>query len=741
MESKKNNNFSAGKVLKSTFANIGRVIAALVMVGIITGCIVASVLTVYILRYINSDEQIRLEDATFNYTTIFYATDPATGEPKELQKLYGIENRTEVDYDQIPKHMEEALIAIEDKRFWEHQGVDWKRTFGAFVNMFVPIYKNNAGGSTITQQLIKNITGDDELRIERKVQEIFRALNLEKNYSKEQILAAYLNTVYFGNSCYGVQAAANVYFGKDVSELSVAESAAIIGITQYPGAYDPFVNPDKNRERQEDVLWAMWDQGKLTDEEYEQALNEPLEFKGAAHFQEVQQINSYFVDMVIEDVIADLVEEKGYTYQFAQRQLYSGGYRIYTTVDVEMQNYLEEFYSSAENFPPVTNEEYPQSACVITDLNGKILAVAGEIGEKTNNRSFNRATMALRQTGSAIKPLAAYLQAFENDIVTWSTKIEDSPITITENGQEISWPVNYYNSYLGDVTVDEAIQRSVNTIPVKLVKMVGERTVYDFLKQKVGCYNLVDKQVVNGQIMTDVTLSGMALGGLTHGITPLEMAGAYQIFGNGGLYTPPYSYTKVLDAKGDIILEKDTTPRRVITQETATILNKLMQRVTTGPYGTGRAAKFSSMPVAGKTGTSSEDYDQWFMGVTPYYVTAVWMGYDTPATIRYVGLTYPPPVAYKSIMGPIHEGLEVKDFPVWGQVEKAMYCTESGGLALDTCPTTAEGWYKSSNLPAECSEHSDVISSKDLTDDEDEDGSGRVRRVKDGDKTVIIFDD
>lgn len=650
---------SVGGIIKGTFANVGRVIAALIMVGIITGCIVASVLTVYILRYINSDEQISLGDITTKYTTIIYDIDKETGEPHEMQRLQTAENRIPVAYSKIPKYMVDALVAIEDKRFWDHQGVDWKRTAGAFVNMFVKIYPTKAGGSTITQQLIKNVTGDDQYRIERKVQEIFRAINLEKRYSKEQILEAYLNTVYYSNNAYGVQAAANTYFGKDVSELSLAESAAVIGITQFPGKYDPFVNPENNKDRQEDILYEMFTQGMITQKQFDDAVAEKLVFKRDEAYATVKPVYNYFTDYVIEQVIADLQTEKGYTYELAQRMINSGGYRIYTTVDLQMQEYVENYYSDAKNFPQtIRNEEYPQSACVITDPNGKILALAGKVGPKEGMREYSRATGSLRQCGSAIKPIAAYLQAFENDMVTWSTMMDDLPITIPDGkGGTMAWPVNFQNSYISanggpKITIDHAIQQSRNTIPAQLVQMITPTRVFDFLHDKLGMTSLVDRKVVNGQVVTDKTLSGMALGGLTYGVTPLEMAGAYQVYANGGYFTAPYAYTEVKDANGETVLKKDTTPRRVISAETATIVNKLMQRVTAGPLGTGTPAKFSAMPVAGKTGTSTDDFDQWFMGVTPYYVAAFWLGYDTPARIAYNN--YVPPVLYKAEIGRAH---------------------------------------------------------------------------------------
>lgn len=709
--------YSVGYIIKSTLANIGRFIAILFMVGIITGCIVASVLTVYVLRYINSDDPVSLDNFEMKYTTIIYAPEHDTGEYYELQRLQTQENRIFVSYDKIPKHMVNALIAVEDKRFWSHHGVDWQRTAGAFLNLFFSIYDSQHGGSTITQQLVKNITGEDEVRIERKVQEIFRALNLEKNYSKEQILEAYLNTVYYSNNCYGVQAAANTYFGKDVSELSLAESAAIIGITKAPGAYDPFVHPENNKQRQEHILGEMLDQGLITQKEHDGAVAEKLNFQKDIAYERIYPVYSYFVDYVIECVIRDLRDKYGYSAEYAQQMVNSGGLRIYSTVDERVQDIVTKYYSSSENFPPLYNPEYPQSACVVTDTNGKIVALAGAIGEKSAMREFSRATGAVRQPGSAIKPLAAYLQAFENDIVTWSTKIDDHPITIKNGNTTMSWPVNFQRNYIGPITIDMAIQQSRNTIPVKLVQMVSERRVFNFLHDKLNFKTLVGEGEPN-----DLNLSSMALGGMTYGVTPLDMAGGYQIYANGGYFTPPYAYTQVFDANGDLILESDTTPRRVISPETATIVNRLLQRVTHGgPGATGTAAPFSTMAMGGKTGTSTDDNDQWFVGITPYYVTSIWMGYDTNQTIRYI--QYAPPIVYKQIMGPVHEGLEIKEFPVWGNVVQRNYCADSGNLASPNCPNVGTGWYKQTNLPPEC-DHASLAETVDL-DDEDTDDTDR----------------
>lgn len=711
---------TVGQIICATIANIGRFIAVLIMIGIITGCIVASVLTVYILRYMNAEDPLSIDHLDMRYTTILYAYNE-NDELYELQRLQTKENRIWVDYANIPEHMRKALIAVEDKRFLEHDGVDWQRTAGSFVNMFIPIYPGNAGGSTIHQQLIKNLTGDDAYRVDRKIREIFRAINLNKNYTKEQVMEAYLNTVYYSNNCYGVQAAANVYFGMDVKDLSLAQSASIIGITQFPGKYDPFVHPEYNKDRQEHILFEMLDQGMITQSEYDEAVKEKLVFKKEEAYSHISPVYSYFEDHVITQVIEKLETEKGYTYEKAQELVNSGGLRIITTVDERIQNITEEYYSTSDNFPKILNEDYPQSAAVVLDPNGAIKGIVGAIGKKPGMRDYSRATMSRRQPGSSIKPLAAYLQGIENDVITYSSIWDDNPITMPDGSL---WPSNFQRKYAGPMTIEHAIMQSRNTIPVKIVNMLGPQRFFDFLHDKLNFYSLVKSETdASGNILSDINLSSMALGGMTHGITPLEMAGGYQIFANGGYFTEPYAYTEVRDYDDNVILKWDTTPRRVITPETATIVNKLMQRVVQG--GTGTPARFTNnpsvaaMPIAGKTGTSTDDFDQWFIGCTPYYIGAVWLGYDQNKTIRY-GSVYPPPPVFSQLMGKIHEDLklEVKDFPIWGEVQQQTFCAKSGEAAIAGCPVGGTGWYKVSNMPPSCTYHSGLSDTKELSDDD-----------------------
>ncbi len=726
---KKSGGSRAWRVTKGVFAVIGRVIATIMLVGIITGCIVATVLSVYVLRLVNTEDVIDLRNFKQNYTSIIYAEDPETGETYELQRLIGGENRIWVGIEKIPEHTRQAFIAIEDKRFDDklgaaHSGVDWRRTAAVTFRYFAG--QGQQGGSTITQQLIKNITGEDDVTITRKIQEIFRAINMEKVYSKDDILEAYLNTIGLANNTNGVQAAANLYFGKDVSELTIAESACIASITQYPTKFNPFTEKGSvnNKERREYVLFEMHDQERITDAQYEQALKESatLSFRKEEAMQQFDSTQSYFVDHVIEEVIADLVAQKGMTRGQATSKIYSGGYRIYSTIDPRIQAILDEKYADDETFSYVTNKEPPQSAMVIMDTHGRVLGIAGGRGQKVSDRVFNYATMAKRQPGSSIKPISVYAQAIEYGLITYSSVFEDSPMTEVKNGDTVinQWPSNHYNNppYMGDITVVTAIQRSTNTVAAKICELLSPRRCFDFLKNKLGISTLIEAKEVNGQIKTDVGLAQLALGSLTEGVTVMEMTAAYQIFANGGTFTEPYSYTRVLDAAtGEVVLENKQVYNRVINEDTAYIMNRLMYQVVNASPGTGMGARVQGAEVVGKTGTSDKDYNQWFIGATPNYVAGVWIGYDRNKQITYS--SYPPPNVWKRVMQEVVKLDENPgSFPVASNVVQRSYCTETGELATTMCPGTAIGYYAPGNLPNTCTKH---LTGYNAYGDEDDD--------------------
>ncbi len=720
------------------FGALGRAFAIMVFIGIITGSIVVSVMALYVFNSLDDAPVVDLSnvEVNLNNTSYIYVTDPDTQEQTVVKELYSGQNREWVSYSEIPQTVIDVTVAAEDKRFWEHHGVDWLRTIRSTLGYFGGSSRIQ-GGSTITQQVIKNLTGNDEVTPERKVQEIFTALKLEKNYSKEQILETYLNVAFFSNQCYGIQSASKLYFNKDISELNVAEAATLIAITNAPTKYNPLretTNEDygwgtgmeENKERRDYILGEMLEAGTLTQSEYDQWINYDVQLAPREEVQATSDgmtaLTDWHTDQVIEDVITDLQTEYNYTRAYATNMVYSGGYRIYSTMDPKIQKSLEDSYANPDTFPALNNDEYPETAAIVIAPDGSVKGMIGG-NEKTSNRLFNRATQSQRHPGSTMKPISAYLNAFERDLITWSTTFIDEPLTLTENGKTFEWPVNYSNTYTHEpMTVQYAIQQSINTVPAQIVNILTPQVCYDTLKNKFQISTLHE--------LDATSLSAMALGGMTTGMTLEELVGCYQVFVTGGLYVKPYTYTYVTDMEGNVVLEKDTTQVRVISEETATVLNRLLQTVVS--RGTGAQANIQNQTgivTAGKTGSSTgvkyvngvevdiDNPDLWFIGFTPYYIGGVWMGYDIQEEIYYS--TYPTPILWKNLMLPIHEGLEAKDFTYSENVKAMQYCTESGDLATENCPSTATGWYKETYIPSSCILHR--TSSTVTSEPEDED--------------------
>ena len=738
------------------FGALGRAFAIMVFIGIITGSIVVSVMALYVFNALEDAPIVDLSnvEVNLNNTSYIYVTDPDTQEQTVVKELYSGQNREWVSYSEIPQTLIDVTVAAEDKRFREHHGVDWLRTIRSTLGYFGGSSRIQ-GGSTITQQVIKNLTGNDEVTPERKVQEIFTALKLEKNYSKEQILETYLNVAFFSNQCYGIQSASKLYFNKDISELNVAEAATLIAITNAPTRYNPLrENPnedygwgtgmEENKERRDYILGEMLDAGMLTQSEYEEWINYEVQLAPREEVQSTSDgltaLTDWHTDQVIEDVITDLQEEYNYTRAYATNMVYSGGYRIYSTMDPDIQQSLEDSYANPDTFPALNNSEYPETAAIVIAPDGSVKGMIGG-NEKTSNRLFNRATQAQRHPGSAMKPISAYLNAFERDLITWSTTFVDEPLTLTENGETFEWPVNYTNSYTHEpMTVQYAVQQSLNTVPAQIVNILTPQVCYDTLKNKF--------QISTLQEADATSLSAMALGGMTTGMTQEELVGCYQIFVTGGMYVKPYTYTHVTDMEGNVILEKDTTQVRVISEETATVLNRLLQTVVS--RGTGAQANIQNQTgivTAGKTGSSTgvkyvngvqvdfDDPDLWFIGFTPYYIGGVWMGYDIQEEIYYS--TYPTPILWKNLMLPIHEGLEAADFTYSENVQALQYCTESGDLATENCPSTATGWYKETYIPSSCILHRSSSTTTAEPESENEDNSSSTSDGESGGRRVI----
>lgn len=649
---------------------IGKVFLTLFLLVVITGSIVVGTLAVYILVFVKP-ENIDLTNAQLKFTSMIYAND-SSGNPQLVSQINGGENRIWVSIDQIPDNLKNAFISTEDQRFYEHEGVDWKRTIGAFANFFLHFYSTDQGGSTITQQLIKNINGDTYNRKPGvKIAEIVTALNLEKKFSKDQILESYLNTIPLGGSSYGVEAASESYFGKSAKDLDLAQCAVLAGITQSPNGYNPLKHPDKAKTRQVYVLKNMLTQKMITQAQYNQAAAEPLTYVG-----QQPAIRSWFVDQVINDVIDDLVSQKGYMRTRATSMVLNGGLKIYSTLNPTVQSAMDNVYQTNANSSDIwlagKNGTY-QSAMVITDYSGAVLGIEGARGAKTTNLGFSRATDMLRSPGSSIKPIGVYGPAIEQGLINWSSTFQDSP-PITLNGSP--WPHNDDSWSYQTMTVPEALAQSKNTIAIRIEQMVKPATTVNFLTNKLGFTTLVTKSDKNGN--SDMGMA-VGIGSLTKGVSVETMAAAYQPFGDGGLYNKPYTYTKVLDSNGNVLLENKATGTRAFSQETATIVNRLLQNDVTN--GTGVKAQLSSTTVGGKTGTTDNGWDRWFVGITPDYVGATWCGYDDN---KQMYTTNNPSVyAWHAVMQKIQSALPYKTFPVWGDVVQG----------------ADGGWYKAGTQP------------------------------------------
>lgn len=654
------------------------ILITMLMIGVTTASICAVVFSRYVSEEIKPKADVDIAGIVTNLTSIVYYQDSATGNYYELETLHGEQNRIWADLDEIPDMLKTAFISIEDERFYDHNGVDWKRTLGAAVNWVLPL-GGSYGGSTITQQLIKNVTQDNDFKVTRKITEILRAIDLEEKLTKDEILESYLNTIYFGRTAYGVKTAAITYFGKDLDELNLAECAVLAGLTNNPSKYDPFRYPENTKIRQENILYKMYELGEITKAERDEALEYELIYVREVDEEVVTTSQSYFIDALIEAVIEDLMDEKGYSKTVATQLIYSAGYRIYATVDPFIQNTMENVYTNDANFPSITgkNGALPQSAMVVMDPNsGAVLGIVGGRGEKEGDRVLNRATQSKRQPGSAIKPIAVYAPAVDAGLITPITVIDDSPYNFEV--YSTGWPTNYYTGYNGLTTVTQGVLNSVNTLAVKTLDMLGTKEAYSFLTANLGVTTLQPD---------DENIAPLALGGLTQGMTVLETTAAYVPFANEGLYYEPIFYTKIEDANGNVIIEKEIQGEPVFENpNTVYYMRDLLRNVVTS--GTGGGTKISGMDTIGKTGTTNDVNDVWFAGSTPYYTAVTWFGYDTP---QYISQGSAARTLWSTVMKTIHADLEAKNFTKASSFTSVKFCLDSGLKATDLCALDVRG--------------------------------------------------
>lgn len=718
---KQNETRTGIKILKI----VGTVFLSMFLIMVITGSILATALTIYIMNFADSSTSISLDHATLGSTTSILAENPDYNKKDANSEKYALyyqlsengEKRVWADFSEIPKCVKDAFQTAEDARFYSHDGVDFKRTLASFANLIFHFWDTEQGGSTITQQTIKNITGDSATSgsdaIARKIREIFRSINVEKNYTKDEILEAYLNIVPLGNNVCGVQAAANFYFGKDVSELSIKEAASLAAITPSPSYYNPYDNPEINLGRTNDFnLVLMRDNGAISSSEYDEALAEKLVITGDKDYSsknttttekwETTGVTSFYIDATIREAIQKVQEYEGIDYDEAKKKVYGGGYRIITNVDLEMQQSVEKKYLDASNFQlyPFENDKL-QSSFIAMDYNGNIKAVVGARGKKTTYDSTNFATMETRQPGSSIKPIASYAPAVDKDLITWSTLFNDKPITIS--GKQ--WPVNYsevggtsnwsYNNYF----TYQMLFRSLNTCPAQIVQKLTPSYCFNFLQNSLHISSLV----LNDNGTSDANYAPMVVGALTNGLYLEELVASYQIFGNKGRWSEPTFISSITDSVGNVIFEDQNEKDQVISESSSYVMNRMMRTVITEPQGTGRYASIPNVELIGKTGTSDKWYNLTFVGCTPAYVSGVWLGFKNQTLIS-SSLYQNVSAVWKNVFGDIANSTKKTTFDMPDSVKELNYCTKTGLIASNSCWSTAKGYYKESNIPTVCTQ-------------------------------------
>ncbi len=667
------------KFLKIT----GKVLKVMIIVLLAMSFLGVGVVSGLVFGYIRTADPIRPDDLMpTNFTTFVY---DANG--NQITHLDAInENRMYAKDSEMPKYLKDAFVAIEDERFYDHPGIDIKRTIGGAISYvkakILPGDQDFYGGSTITQQLVKNVTKDKDVKLRRKVQEWWKAIQLEMNLEKWQILELYMNIANMGGNTHGVKAAALKYFNKDVGDLSLAECASIAGITNWPEKYTPAttLGRESNIKRQKTILSKMLELGFINQTEYEQAKQEELKFASSDTVKPKETSNqSYFVDQVISDIKQDLVN-KGYSEQTAINLIYNAGWNIYTTMDPDVQKAMDEVYTNDEFFPILDEKkEHPQSAMVIINpKNGQIKAMYGGYGVKKADAIYNRAAspQMQRQPGSSFKPIAVYGPAIDTRKITAATIIDDAPAYMLGASKGI-YPTNYDHTYSGLTTVRDGIRRSLNVVAAKVWNyIIGPDISHDYLKR-------VDINRDNERYVS------ISMGGLNKGVNPLQMAAAYVPFVNKGVFYKPVTYTKVEDRDGNIILENKLESQIVYDEQSAFIMTDMLSGVTKSggtayPYGVIRNRNQELIPTGGKTGTTSDNHDKWFVGFSPYYVAATWYGYDTPSSLKPAEYSQALKI-WNAVMTKVHENKEPINFEEPPGVVRKTICIYSGKLPSDVC--------------------------------------------------------
>ena len=679
------------------------------------------------------------------------------------------------------RYLADAFVAIEDKRFYEHNGIDIQ---GIIRAAFIVLQERDLsqGASTITQQIIKNNVFDnwtnesDIQKIRRKVQEQYLALELEKKMSKEQILEIYMNTINLGQNTLGVKAAAARYFNKQPYQLTLSECAVIAATTSNPSRYNPISHPEENMKRRETVLNYMKEQEFISQAEYDEAMADDVYSRISQVNQETENnsVYTYFVDEVTEQVLADLMEIKGFNETQAHRLLFSGGLSIYTTQDPDIQAICDEVYGNEENYPEntkwylnyvltivkangekenhstemfkahykeqnasfnllydskdaayeaieaykhdvmaegdkvegerVTLTPQPQVSITVEDQStGYVVAMVGGRGTKEASRTLNRASNTTRQPGSTFKVVSTYAPALDSAGLTLADVQNDAPYNYAGGRPVKNW---WGSNYRGLLSLRYGIAQSANIVAVKTLTQISPQLGFDYL-QNFGFSTMVDKRVEkDGTVVSDIG-QPLALGGITDGVTNMELNAAYAAIANKGTYIKPKLYTKIVDHNGNVLID-NTVPEstQVIKETTAWLLTNAMVDVVTS--GTGGSVNFGNMAIAGKTGTTTDYKDVWFSGFTPYYTATTWTGYDNNVSMKSSKEKNLSKTMWKAVMSRIHENLEYQSFPMAGGIVTASICSKSGRLPIagvcDGCIKTE--YFAEGTVPTEyCDVH------------------------------------
>ena len=690
------------RVIRKAF----KVLLVMLIISIAVICTVGLVFAIYVDRNIETeiDESIFLNIGSGGAARLYYYEfedrENRIGVAKELEgeELYGGYKCIYANYEEIPKELINAFISIEDKRFYSHSGVDIRRTASATVNYLFGKGKR-FGGSTITQQLIKNVTQNDEYSYKRKLQEIFWAYDLETKMSKEEILELYLNIVNLSQGCYGVRAASEYYFSKGLDELTIIECASIAAITNNPSYYDPILNPENNTYRRELILNEMYKQGYITKAELDECIGKEIVLN-VAKKSDNSKVNSWYIDMVIEDVINALVEEKGYSRQMANLMIYTGGLNIYTALDIEVQSEVEGYYENTSNFYGGNGDKAPQSSVIVIDRRtGDILGVAGAIGKKSANRLQNFATQTLRPAGSAIKPLSVYAPALDRGVLNWSSVYDDVPVNFGNYNIEKgilpkAWPSNSGGTYRGLTNVNYAIEHSLNTVVVRALYDLGLDASFDFLYNDLSIKSLIESaKLENGSVITDKDVAALALGQFNYGVSVRELTAAYSALANDGVYNSSRSYFCVKDSNGNELLVNNYQGKAVLSEESADIMTLMLKNVVKN--GTAKSITLDEkIEAAGKTGTTQSNHDKWFVGYTNDYICGVWYGYEYPEAIvdsvanRSVKIWDD---VMKSLYKEKIKNGERVSFDISDNVVSAEYCADSGLMMTEACRKDPRG--------------------------------------------------